>query len=836
MVKKPDSQPDLGLENDAENVLRSGFLRFLPTSKLQLGAGLTSLLLILSGTGWLLTQEKRDPPHVRFKKALDLIDQRDDVNARRRAASIARGLSRIEYNAPEFPGGLEYILGVSEFREAEEMDENDSQREARYEIAAEYLVQAESRALVTEREPEWAYALGVSQYRIGSSAKARKKLERAFKEFEPGRIEAAMVLTNIYLEIKSPKLLDMAFEYNAKVLNSPEISVTQRDRAYLQRAQLYLAQNQHDEAKNVLENLSDASTDDQGIIVFRAQTLMAEREFAQAMQLLQPVANDIGLEQIYTRQASYLIGVCAEELGKRDEAISYLLQTAQKYESKQEGTAANLRAGDLLRRAGRKEEALEAYRRALSSVESSEEYRNRWLGIQTFRNAVQTAWNEWLEQGSHREAIALSRMMPPLFPTVQAKELESDSIQHWAIYLQNEYDDAPFSEWTTRRKELVARWRESGKAYAELAELLRTTSRYSNALWISAEDYIKGHDFDNALTQLDKFIRMGPPRRLPLAHVRRGEVLMDLNRLDEALQSFEHTLVNYPTDQAAVRAEFLMGECHLEMNHPDKAAKVWREILTSSTLTPDAQEWRLALFSLGRLMFYRASMLQSRAFGPRNGDNAEKQSQLLTDAYVAWEESIMRLEEFLERYAEREQSHNKSIEARFLLAKGLQQSAEYPRFKLASAETENARLEMRQKMQLLLRSSIVEFRTLQSQLRAIDETRRLDRLGQRMLRDCHFEIAHTYYSLDDYENAIIAYSSAANRYAQDPQVLTSYVQMANCFDHLDKPTEARSMLEKAKIILRQMPDEIFRPELTSMSRTEWEQWLDQSRFLHQATL
>jgi tetratricopeptide (TPR) repeat protein len=83
-----------------------------------------------------------------------------------------------------------------------------------------------------------------------------------------------------------------------------------------------------------------------------------------------------------------------------------------------------------------------------------------------------------------------------------------------------------------------------------------------------------------------------------------------------------------------------------------------------------------------------------------------------------------------------------------------------------------------------------EFLALQAMLLERADADMLDELGQRILRDCHFEIARTHYALDEYEEAILAYSAAAHRYPHDPHVLLAYVQMAACYDRLGKTVEA----------------------------------------------
>jgi tetratricopeptide (TPR) repeat protein len=103
-----------------------------------------------------------------------------------------------------------------------------------------------------------------------------------------------------------------------------------------------------------------------------------------------------------------------------------------------------------------------------------------------------------------------------------------------------------------------------------------------------------------------------------------------------------------------------------------------------------------------------------------------------------------------------------------------------------------------------------------------------------MLRECFFEIAHTYFALGMYEEAIVRYGGAANRYPADPQVLLAYLQMSNCNDRLGKSDEARSMLEQARIIHKSMQDAEFEPHLTNMNKPGWSGWIEWARQLHQA--
>ena len=83
-----------------------------------------------------------------------------------------------------------------------------------------------------------------------------------------------------------------------------------------------------------------------------------------------------------------------------------------------------------------------------------------------------------------------------------------------------------------------------------------------------------------------------------------------------------------------------------------------------------------------------------------------------------------------------------------------------------------------------------------------------------------------------YEAAIAAYSSSAGRYQHEPDSLNAYVQIANCYERLQKPAEALSTLAQAQLILKQLPESAFTIEPSAMSRDDWQHWLDWAMKLH----
>ena len=776
------------------------------------------------------SEPEKTPPEI-LAEALELLEQRDDPKSRINAQELAYELKKQEYQDPDFPGALYFIFGIVAFRNAEEL--TGESQDHQYLIASRYLKEAERRAIIQEHRPEWCYAYGTSLYLLGSTKQSRPLLEEAVKTWSVGKLKASMLLTDIYLDHKADSELQQAFKLNSAALQLEGLNHETQDRLYLQRAQIFLAQGKNDLAEEVLNKVKQQDSVNQVTLVFQAQTLMAEGKYQEALSILAPVKDNLGLERKFSRQASYLMGLCAESLNDDEAAIGFYEQTTHRYAGTHEGLASYLHLAELLRKSGRTEEALIAYRTALRSVSSPEDFRNRWVSLEGFRKYVLDAWNDWVDEEKIKNgvtyfsaAIQLSEYLPPLLPEVQAKELAANANRRWAEFLEKRYRQATISEQENLKSELQDHWLHSGKAYYELARRLNTSDRYGEILSISAEHFQKGQDYESALKVLTRFININPDKKMPQALVRRGEVLLELDQLDEAINHFERVLTNYPTDVAAFQAKYLLGVAHLEKDELDQAQSIWKEILESSNLTPQAQQWSDSLFALGKLNFHLGKI--SRA--TKTADNGKTQGSEATDQpspHARFEEATRRLREYVNRYPDSEKIH----EARFLLSRSLQNLADQPFQEMQIAKTENARQELQRKQYHYLNMAIEQLQSLNRDLRRLESQDRLDPLGKRLLKSTCFGKAHLLYLTGEYEDAIKSYHDAVNRYPQCTEVLIAYMKMSGCYESLGKSNEAKSMLEQAKIILKQMPDKVFESKATNLGREEWNRWLDWSREL-----
>ncbi|GAB4135803.1 MAG: hypothetical protein Tsb009_02480 [Planctomycetaceae bacterium] len=846
-------------------------LKKLFSSPKNIAITVAGVLILFAGIWWLLQPEPKSFSE-ELQEALKLLEDPHDVEGRQAAMEIAKRLQESGNRDPNFAGGPEFVLGIASFRDAQ--DEDASTNESTYLRAIRYLRLSE-RSIEAKYRPEFVFALGSSLHSVGARKEAIPYLKQAIQLYPSGRNEASLRLTDIYLDRKNPDELREGLELTKQVLKSRDLTRTMRDKIYLQQAHVHLALNEHELARQAIAKVSDVVAENHGTRIFRAQTLMANAEtllrgygisvisaaanlvlqanselqfrqlakerLQEALTELEPIANVIRLDQTFPRQALFLMGVCSHRLAeldvdntsatKFDQAINYFGRAAKNYIDSHEGVAASLRLADILRQTGRDEEALLAYKNALGTVKSAARYRNRWIPLEEFRSRVLDAWNQWADQGQFQMAIKLALLMPPLIPEVQAQELHAIANSRWATQLSRELKSVPYSLYLSKRKQVLKQWRTSGASHAKLARLVSTTTKYPDVLWMSAMHYRNGHSFKNALDQITRFINLRPKNRLPLALVRRGQLLMHLDRFEEAREHFNRVLDTFPTDAAVFEARYEIGRANLELGKVEAAEKVWRGILTSGQLRPEAIEWQKSLFSLGKLLYQTGVMKREEIKKKHKGEITKSFIQDIEKTMPRWNETRLRLMEYTERYPDAPDA----IEARYLLAKSLQESAQFPMYRLKEAEVENVKRELHRKRYSLLNQAREQFRKLQSQLLPLEEAEQLDALGQRFLRGCYFELAHCYYGMEEYRKAIVAYNSAANRYPQDPQVLMAYLQMANCNDRLGDPSEAVSMLVQAKVILKQLPESAFKSDRTNLSKKEWEAWLDWARKLRSSS-
>lgn len=821
----------------------------LSGDKLRLGMLLTAAVVFAGGFAYWLTRPVKRTPAEQVSTALKLLDTGKFAQAR----EIAKRLEAQRYRHPGFAGVLEFTQGMATFGMIEASGEAGER--AQYQLVISFLREAERLALGKDRRPEWCYALGKSLYHVEQSSTARPLLEEALEDYPAARAAIAEMLIDLYLDpgIRTPELLQRALELNNEVQAAPALELRQKDVAYFQRAEIFLAMERFAEAAAALEKLSADMVRSDLSRILQARILLDQDQHVPAMEILKPIAMHDRLGESHAQEACFLMGLAAEALWDRErsaaasgntdaeanasqyanEAEQFFKRTSERYAGTQEATAANLHLGRLWRLANSEENALQHYGTALrtmSGVGSVENFRNRWLSLGEFRQAIMEAWNGWLEARHFPEAIALSEMMTPLFPGEEAYEFAARAHQRWAEFIEDDLDGQTFTVRKDRVTELQRRWRSSAQAYERLATVRVSSAKYPEALWNAADQYYRGHDFARALDLINQFLATEPDRLMAAALVQRSRIELDLDLLPQALADLQHVVQAFPTDPATFTAHYLIGVCHFEQDELDEAERAWRGILMSEQLSPSAVEWRDAQVALGRLLFERGELLRREI--TRRSIPPEQAEQLAAyqNAAKMWQEAAR----FLSRHLERNPDSPRLEESRYYLGKALQREAEWLGLQYDAAETDNARAQLQKQHDAVLEKALSQFERLRDHLIALLNGDQADDLERKLLENSVFEIPHTLFDLRRYDEAIKEYNAAINRYPQHVQTLVAYLQMGQCHRQLGRKVEARNMLQQARLLLshKQIPDAAFLDPATNLSRAEWEAWLDRARQVH----
>jgi tetratricopeptide (TPR) repeat protein len=238
------------------------------------------------------------------------------------------------------------------------------------------------------------------------------------------------------------------------------------------------------------------------------------------------------------------------------------------------------------------------------------------------------------------------------------------------------------------------------------------------------------------------------------------------------------------------------------------------------------------LFLLGEMLYRDAASLEaeSRNLDVDSGQPSQEAMDKLQRCYESCREATGVLAEALARYPEAPQA----IRAWYFLAEAHREAAKFPRKRRDSLALEVTRLSVERDMQAELTQAVEAYNRLiellsvreRSEELASQAAAGLTEIEQAMLRNAYFGSADALFDLGRYEEAIRAYTLAANRYQNEPAALEAFVQIASCHRRMRRPNEAKGVLEQAKVVLARIDPEVEFARTTRYERKRWEELLE----------
>lgn len=372
---------------------------------------------------------------------------------------------------------------------------------------------------------------------------------------------------------------------------------------------------------------------------------------------------------------------------------------------------------------------------------------------------------------------------------------------HVAIELSSAEDEnglTDLDEALARQSELAARDAhdpaeqrdylvQAGERYERAARAMTMTpDRAANLIWFAAQAFDRAGENEKTRSALGEFVEgRTNDERLPLALTQLGQACAAEGDCDTALNWYQRLIDDYPRLEDAARARLLAAECLLTYGE-DRLSEAEAQLvalLQDDLVTPEATVFRDALLNLCELLY-----------------NQKRYSA-----------AISRIENFLALYPKDDERRY----ATFLLGDCYRRSALALRDETpAGVDSDKARAESHDR----LKTASEHFRSLTTG-EATGDDLPYQRLAAFYQADCLYEMNEA----DALDNALEAYRQAASRYASDSGAIVAHVQMANILLRQGKLTEAARSIERARWLLRSIPDASL--DASGGGRAAWDQYL-----------
>ncbi|MFV2065509.1 MAG: hypothetical protein ACC645_00910 [Pirellulales bacterium] len=775
-----------------------------------LAAG-ASLLLALGSTGlWMSFRAT----HVSVRRAATLRQALEalDRGAHVQAKHLVKEMLRRGNLSATARGGAEFILGVVKLRDTD--DSGGVGQTNAYLIAARYLSAARKHGFPAGRQGNGLYQLGKSLYAAQRYTACRDPLLKGLEiDGIDGidKYDVHRLLSQAYLRDAQPNL-GAALRHNGAYLDSPDLSVSARAGAQLERCRILFRLGRMEDCLRVLEQMPAPFRQRGEVLALEGELLLhqarilrkdpalvasseaegkARAMYRKAIDVLREVEQHDTLSKEATRRALYLIGVCLVEMGDDFliDAQQHLARTRKLHFDSPEGLAACLLEADVLRRLHHDQAAVDLYRLALSTAPPPDEYNNPWIPIVEFRSRLAEAYEGLVDARKFAYAEQLIETFDAMFPKIETLQLRAQTARRWADALERDAIGVAELAAIAIQREARKHYRKAGVTYLELAKARAVTRSYPDDLWEGADNLFRGHDYHGALQVFDEYLRDEYPQHRPQALVGMGKAKLALGHIDASVKAFRECIEFHARDAACYQARLWCSKALLEKGENREAEALLLDNLNSDFLTPKSIEWRDSLFALGHL--------------------------LAIDGRYA--QAVEKLSEAVGRYSDAPQA----MEGMYTIADAYRQGAKQPQQTSRNAAVQTVRAANRRRARELLEQSYAHYHHVLTRLLEREEQEALTQTEKAMLLNCYFARGSVLFDLERYDEAIEAYSNAATRYQNEPIVLETFVQIANCYRRQNKLVEARGAIEQAKVILKRLPSDKDFTVSTNYSRNEW---------------
>ncbi len=764
-------------------------------------------LLVSGGGYWIYRSLQPEPPKYDLDAAIEAIDAGDE----RFAIRIAKEFLPWSDLLPQRRWIPPYVFGMVELRKTRLLW-GDKLRQTQL-LAARFLDASNEFEVPSTRRPTILYDLGRLQLQLGLRQQAIGHLLAALPLNPERAIEIRRLLVEAYMQL-TPPAYETAYQAVLDYLDDAQLTPSDRELGWLLQGEILARTNRFDDAIRVFDNIPENSKSraaalfEQGrILMQQAQSLRPKVDqpklstehqidalYRRAIKSFEdtPVRDNWSTE--YTPRALLFAARCRYLNDQVETALKGYDQLLRWYPETIEAHTGRFESAEILLRQGGEDQAIQQFREAFREFGPYQLYDNPWLGIREIRERIIEAHRFLMSRNDYIRASALTECAAQMPVDMVVWQLGGEANRALGAARLRDAETQPYKEAERLRGEARAAYHAAAINYERLAWAHRSTADYPQNVWDAAEAHIAASEYEQAIERLNDYLGTYAPPQRTAATVAHVECLLNLSRVEEALAILDQTEALSNADAFKSRLPLLAARAYLLRNDLKSAESMLRGLLDNDLLTPDAKDWKDALFMLARVLY--------------DGER--------------FDEAMLKFEEAVARYPRSDEAR----EAQYLLAEAYRRAADQVEIdRQQEGLNDDDRQERRKQAKGLYDSALEAYRTSISMLEYREMTGQITPIEQRLLRNALFARGVTLHSLFRDEEAVSAYLVVVNRYQNTPEVLDALVQIAFCYRRMQRPIEARGTLLQAKLILERLPTDTPFTLTTNFSRDEWAQWL-----------
>jgi tetratricopeptide (TPR) repeat protein len=560
----------------------------------------------------------------------------------------------------------------------------------------------------------------------------------ALLEKYPSEFRALPDLAVAYSMTNPPntgKAKDSVAAYLAMERLSPE----ETQKGYIAKARVELAAKEYDAAAQSARRVVEAKGT--GERAGEARLLLAKALFGQgdhAGALASAEAADPASGGRFEGPLNLVSAMCQWRIGSTDAALKAFEDTIFRFPGSTSALSARYELARAFEQSGQVDAARDALRNLVNEMSLRQVLETSEFSLDDVTDLWFAVGRAILSKGDYGAARDFHKAAAALMSHGQFVFFDATLYLREAEQTEAGLPGLPSLQQETAQARVKQLYHEAGVLFSKVLE--SPSSRlYARALMSAGHAFYLAGDYTLAARYLREFTKEDLKSAfVPQALYEEAQSLASVGNYEAAIALCNRNSQAHPRSIYAYRAMLLQAQLYGEMGGQDLAyaAKGYEDILVDARFLPSSNEWRRAIFALGRTLYELGE----------------------------YRDSVLKLDEAIHRFPD----DPEAIQAQFYLGLASRQLA------FSTGEEKADSLARAAEIFSRLASGSSQYSAAAAFLEA----------------DCH-------YDLGDFQKALGLYDRAVEAHVETPDAARALFQMANCYHKLGRTAEAEATYKRA---------------------------------------